>query len=68
MIRYTVQFTFSDPSDTLCNHKEILELTLPESTYVVVKKNSFEYLSNKKIDIPKEYTNIQFEIIHEERL
>lgn len=68
MIKYNVQFTFSDPFDTLFNHKEILQLTLPESTYVVVKKNSFESLSNKKIDLPKEYTNIQFEIIHEERL
>lgn len=68
MIKYTVQFTFINPFDTLFNHKEVIELILPESTYVVVKKNSFEYLSNKKIDIPKEYTNIQFEIIHEERL
>ena len=68
MIKYTCEVLFCDPFDEVFNHKEIVEMIIPESTYSVVKDKCFKVLSNKVLDIPREYVSINFSIIGEDRL
>ena len=62
-INYQCAFTFSDPNNPLFNHKEVINIILPVSTYTTVKEYAFKEMSKLKVDIPKEYSKIDFEII-----
>lgn len=66
--KYVCEVVFSDPIDSLFNHKTILEMILPESTYGVVKEECFKRLSEKEFDFPKEWCKIEYSLISEERL
>lgn len=66
-IKYNCMFTFSD-EDGMFNHKQAIEIVLPESTYSVVKMFAFKQMSKLKLDIPKEFNKIDFEIKHQERI
>ena len=67
-IKYVCEVVFSDPNNSLFNHKTIVEMILPESTYGVVKEECFKRLSGKVFDIPKEWYKIDYSLISEERL
>lgn len=67
-VRYTCEITFSDPLYNLFNHKEVIVLELPESTYGNVKKECYRKLSESNLDIPKEYCKINYMLVNEERL
>ncbi|APC44375.1 hypothetical protein [Pseudoalteromonas phage PH357] len=67
-IKYICEVVFSDPTDSLFNHKTTLEMILPESTYGVVKEECFKRLSGKEFDFPKEWCKIEYSLISEERL
>lgn len=65
-IKYTCEFTFSDPNDQLFDYKLEVAKILPQTTYAGVKKFMYEQLSQSSIDIPTELSKIEFNIIKEE--
>lgn len=68
MMRYTCEVIFYDPNRLDYNHRELLKIDMPESTYNVVKEECFKILSEKDIDLPKEYVSIYYNLLKQERL